>query len=207
MNRLTPGAAKGRRRRIIRSFGDFRASLRQSRSLFREPAKEWLYTRLPGGRSAVRKYTADNHEEGITWSNHSVEANRRTRMSSGSRRNDPERPDQAGWGGRFVRQDSSKNHWHAGPAGTQAIGRWRPEVPADFARCADSGRAPLPPARHCGVGRARMGIWLLEPRSAWPSKRELLRRNSSAARLVSRTCRSVTTVALATPVTTRLPAN
>jgi hypothetical protein len=77
MRRLDPGAAKRRRRRIIGAFCHLCASLRPSRSLFLEPAKRWLYTRLPGGRSAVREYTADNHEEGITLSKHSGEANRR----------------------------------------------------------------------------------------------------------------------------------
>ena len=77
MRTLDPGAAKRRRRRMIRTFCDFCASLRQSRSLFPEPAKRWLHTWLPGRRSAVREYTADDHEEGITLSNHSVEANRR----------------------------------------------------------------------------------------------------------------------------------
>jgi len=47
--------------------------------------------------------------------------------------NDPEKPDQAGWGGRFVRKDPSRSHWFDDPAGTQAVSRWRPEVQADFA--------------------------------------------------------------------------
>ena len=51
--------------------------------------------------------------------------------------NDPEKPDQAGWGGRFVRKDPSTSHWFDDPAGTQAVSRWRPEVQADFARRAD----------------------------------------------------------------------
>ena len=33
--------------------------------------------------------------------------------------NDPEKPDQGGWGGKFVRPDASKNHWFDDPAGTQ----------------------------------------------------------------------------------------
>jgi hypothetical protein len=51
--------------------------------------------------------------------------------------NDPERPEQAGWGGKFVRKDASRNHWFDDPAGTQTVSRWRPEVQADFARRAD----------------------------------------------------------------------
>jgi parallel beta-helix repeat protein len=48
--------------------------------------------------------------------------------------NDPEKPDQPGWGGQFVRPDLSRNHWFDDPAGTQTVSRWRAEVQADFAR-------------------------------------------------------------------------
>lgn len=48
--------------------------------------------------------------------------------------NDPEKPDQAGWGGQFVRRDVSKNHWFDDPAGTKTVYRWRAEVQAEFAR-------------------------------------------------------------------------
>jgi hypothetical protein len=51
--------------------------------------------------------------------------------------NDPEKPDQPGWGGQFVRKDSSKNHWFDDPAGTQTVSRWRAEIQADFARRVD----------------------------------------------------------------------
>ncbi len=51
--------------------------------------------------------------------------------------NDPERPDQPGWGGRFVRRDPSRNHWFDDPAGGEAVWRWRAEVQQDFARRAD----------------------------------------------------------------------
>lgn len=47
--------------------------------------------------------------------------------------NDPEKPDQWGWGGKFVRQDSSSNHWFDNPVGTQAVSHWRPQVQAEFA--------------------------------------------------------------------------
>lgn len=57
-------------------------------------------------------------------------------------RNDPERPDQAGWGGRFVRPDSSRNHWFDDPAGGETVWRWRAEVQEDFARRADWMRSP-----------------------------------------------------------------
>ena len=57
-------------------------------------------------------------------------------------RNDPEQPDQAGWGGRFVRRDPSRNHWFDDPAGGETVWRWRAEVQQDFARRADWMRAP-----------------------------------------------------------------
>jgi hypothetical protein len=48
--------------------------------------------------------------------------------------NDPEQPDQPGWGGRFVRLDPARNHWTDDPAGAQTVWRWRAEVQEDFAR-------------------------------------------------------------------------
>jgi hypothetical protein len=47
--------------------------------------------------------------------------------------NDPEKPEQGGWGGRFVRPDASKNHWFDDPAGPQTVSRWRAQVQAEFA--------------------------------------------------------------------------
>jgi hypothetical protein len=47
--------------------------------------------------------------------------------------NDPEKPDQGGWGGKFVRPDPSKNHWFDDPAGTQTVSKWRAEIQKDFA--------------------------------------------------------------------------
>lgn len=47
--------------------------------------------------------------------------------------NDPERPDQASWGGTFVRVDPSKNHWFDAPVGTKAVWRWRADVQKEFA--------------------------------------------------------------------------
>jgi hypothetical protein len=57
-------------------------------------------------------------------------------------RNDPERPDQAGWGGRFIRRDPARNHWFDDPAGAETVWRWRTEVQQDFARRADWMREP-----------------------------------------------------------------
>jgi hypothetical protein len=51
--------------------------------------------------------------------------------------NDPEKPDQEGWGGRLVRPNPSENQWFDDPAGTMTVSRWRPQVQADFARRAD----------------------------------------------------------------------
>ena len=47
--------------------------------------------------------------------------------------NDADRPDQGGWGGQFVRPDSSRNHWFDDPAGPRTVYRWRPQVQAEFA--------------------------------------------------------------------------
>ena len=48
--------------------------------------------------------------------------------------NDPEKPDQAGWGGKFVRPEATKNHWFDDPAGVETVYRWRAEVQIEFAR-------------------------------------------------------------------------
>lgn len=59
--------------------------------------------------------------------------------------NDPERPDQPGWGGRFVRPDPSRNHWFDHPEGGRAVHRWRADVQAEFAKRAEwmkPGQAP-----------------------------------------------------------------
>ncbi|MCB1208183.1 MAG: DUF1593 domain-containing protein [Verrucomicrobiales bacterium] len=47
--------------------------------------------------------------------------------------NDPEKPDQESWGGKFVRPDATKNHWFDDPSGTQTVSRWRAHVQKDFA--------------------------------------------------------------------------
>jgi len=51
--------------------------------------------------------------------------------------NDPEKPDQGGWGGRFVRPSSSSKHWFDDPAGPKTVSMWRAAVQQDFARRAD----------------------------------------------------------------------
>jgi PKD repeat protein len=56
--------------------------------------------------------------------------------------NDPEKPDQGGWGGKFVRRDPAKNHWFDDPAGAETVYRWRAESQADFARRADWMKDP-----------------------------------------------------------------
>ena len=51
--------------------------------------------------------------------------------------NDPEQPDQGGWGGKFVRPDPERNHWFDDPMGTKAVYMWRAEFQQEFARRAD----------------------------------------------------------------------
>lgn len=51
--------------------------------------------------------------------------------------NNPEKPDQESWGGKFVRPDKSKNHWFDDPAGTQTVSKWRNQVQEDFSLRAD----------------------------------------------------------------------
>jgi hypothetical protein len=56
--------------------------------------------------------------------------------------NDPEKPDQDSWGGKFIRRDPSRNHWFDDPAGTQTVWRWRAEVQQDLARRAEWMKNP-----------------------------------------------------------------
>jgi hypothetical protein len=51
--------------------------------------------------------------------------------------NDPEKPDQAGWGGQFVRPDAARNHWFDHAEGGRAVYRWRAAVQAEFAERAE----------------------------------------------------------------------
>ena len=46
--------------------------------------------------------------------------------------NNPESPQQDGWGGKFIRPDPNKNHWYDDPIGTQAIYMWRNDVQKEF---------------------------------------------------------------------------
>jgi hypothetical protein len=50
--------------------------------------------------------------------------------------NDPERPDQESWGGKYKQRDAAKNHWFDGP-GAGSVSKWLPEIQEDFAIRAD----------------------------------------------------------------------
>ncbi|MEA5259403.1 DUF1593 domain-containing protein [Arcicella aquatica] len=47
--------------------------------------------------------------------------------------NNPEKPNQDSWGGKFIQIDSTKNHWFDDPAGTESVWKWRSQVQQDFA--------------------------------------------------------------------------
>jgi hypothetical protein len=47
--------------------------------------------------------------------------------------NDPEKPDQEGWGGQYVQRDPARLHWYDGP-GAASVRKWLPDIQADFAR-------------------------------------------------------------------------
>jgi hypothetical protein len=51
--------------------------------------------------------------------------------------NNPEKPDQESWGGKFTRPDITKNHWFDDPTGTQCVSKWRPQAQKEFAERAD----------------------------------------------------------------------
>ena len=51
--------------------------------------------------------------------------------------NDPEKPDEGGWGGKFVRPDPEKNHWFDDLMGPKAVYQWRAQVQKEFKRRAD----------------------------------------------------------------------
>lgn len=46
--------------------------------------------------------------------------------------NDPERPDQGGWGGKFIQPNPTRNHWFDDPMGTRAVSMWRAEYQDEF---------------------------------------------------------------------------
>jgi len=48
--------------------------------------------------------------------------------------NDPELPDQGGWGGKFIQPDSTRNHWFDDPKGPKAVYMWRADFQRDFAK-------------------------------------------------------------------------
>jgi hypothetical protein len=50
--------------------------------------------------------------------------------------NDPEKPEQEGWGGQYVQRDPAKRHWYDGP-GADSVRKWLPDIQADFAKRAD----------------------------------------------------------------------
>jgi hypothetical protein len=50
--------------------------------------------------------------------------------------NDPDRPNQEGWGGQYVQRDPAKRHWYDGP-GADSVRKWLPEIQSDFANRAD----------------------------------------------------------------------
>lgn len=50
--------------------------------------------------------------------------------------NDPEKPDQEGWGGQYARREPATNHWYDGP-GPDSIRKWLPDIQADFAKRAE----------------------------------------------------------------------
>lgn len=58
--------------------------------------------------------------------------------------NDPERPDQEGWGGQYVQRDPARRHWYDGP-GAGSVRKWLPDIQADFARRAE-WMLPMPGA-------------------------------------------------------------
>lgn len=50
--------------------------------------------------------------------------------------NDPETPEQPGWGGQYSRPDPARRHWYDS-TGPESIRRWLPAIQADLARRAD----------------------------------------------------------------------
>jgi len=51
--------------------------------------------------------------------------------------NNPENPEQGGWGGKFIRPDPIKKHWYDDPIGTKAVYMWRNDVQKEFEERAD----------------------------------------------------------------------
>ncbi len=51
--------------------------------------------------------------------------------------NDPEKPDQNGWGGKFIQPDLVRNHWFDDPAGKETVFKWRVDFQKEFMERAD----------------------------------------------------------------------
>ncbi|GFE87755.1 DUF1593 domain-containing protein [Steroidobacter agaridevorans] len=50
--------------------------------------------------------------------------------------NDPEQPDQGGWGGQYARRNPATRHWYD-DSGADSIRKWLPDIQSDFAQRAD----------------------------------------------------------------------
>ena len=51
--------------------------------------------------------------------------------------NNPEQPDQGGWGGKFVQTDPEKDHWFDDPIGAKAVYMWKADYQEEFKHRAD----------------------------------------------------------------------
>lgn len=99
---------------------------------------EWANQNLRQGHgplAAVYPRSGWNHETPGVWEGdtpsylHLVSAVRGI--------NDPEKPDEGGWGGKFVQPDSAKNHWWDDPMGPEAVYKWRADIQEGFRLRAD----------------------------------------------------------------------
>jgi hypothetical protein len=99
---------------------------------------EWTNENLRQGHGplgAVYPKSGWNHEAPGVWEGdtpsylHLVSAVRGV--------NDPEKPDEGGWGGVFVQPDPEKNHWFDDPIGPEAVSQWRVDVQAELKQRAD----------------------------------------------------------------------
>lgn len=71
--------------------------------------------------------------------------------------NDPERPDQSSWGGRFVRVDPARNHWTDHPSGAATVRRWKDAFDSDFAARMDWCVKEFKDANHTPVAEVKGG--------------------------------------------------
>ena len=65
--------------------------------------------------------------------------------------NDPERPNQPSWGGRFVRADPARNHWLDAPSPKETVSRWIQAFDNDFAARMDWCVREFDEANHAPV--------------------------------------------------------